>query len=220
MPACGFMARWGPMNAGSYNPGRRGFFRESLGRIAGPVADLIESHLRPGSAQPYLRPPGALPEERFLDVCRRCGDCARVCPARAISLTSIVSGPAAGTPAIHPELAACVVCDGLLCTQACPSGALRPLEDPRQIRMGVARVRVDLCVRSAGEPCTLCVERCPIGTDALDFDDDGPPVVREAGCVGCGVCQLYCPTRPRAIVVLPVRAADGLQGPPSEATLA
>ena len=60
-----------------------------------------------------------------------------------------------------------------------------------------------MCVRSHGESCTRCVDMCPMGSDAIRFDDNGPPTVLADGCVGCGVCQLYCPTTPKAIVVSP-----------------
>jgi len=96
--------------------------------------------------------------------------------------------------------------------------------------MGVAEVYASLCVRTSGEACTKCVDLCPLGPAAIRFDDErarpnlpepqasacatspdsepkadnlNPPTIVHDGCVGCGVCQLYCPTTPKAIVVRP-----------------
>jgi ferredoxin-type protein NapG len=52
-------------------------------------------------------------------------------------------------------------------------------------------------------PCDLCVRTCPIkGAISLERGADGrmTPVVHEA-CVGCGVCEMACPTEPAAIVI-------------------
>ncbi|MEK6675756.1 MAG: 4Fe-4S dicluster domain-containing protein [Planctomycetota bacterium] len=151
----------------------------------------------------YLRPPGAISERDFLTTCLRCGACLDACPVVAIFPLSAEAGDAVGTPVIDANKAACVVCDGLQCTHVCPSGALIPLLDPKVIRMGLAVVDETYCKRSLGEPCTICVDRCPVGPSAIAFPNDGPPTVLAAGCVGCGVCQLYCPTSPKAIVVEP-----------------
>lgn len=182
---------------------RRGFFRHAIARLVQPIAELAEnlSTSRPDAAR--LRPPGAIDEATFLDTCFRCDQCAKACPADAILLLGRDAGNAAGTPVIDPDRAPCVVCDGLQCTQVCESGALVELTDPRRIRMGVAEVYEPLCLRTHGESCTVCVERCPMGTDALRFEGDGPPIVYSSGCVGCGVCQNVCPTTPKAIVVRP-----------------
>jgi len=60
------------------------------------------------------------------------------------------------------------------------------------------------------DPCDLCVLQCPIGSTALVLvpltDEAGAPTGRftpevRAGCVGCGVCEMICPTEPAAIVV-------------------
>ncbi len=150
-----------------------------------------------------LRPPGALPEREFLDTCARCGACVDVCPADAIVPLESGDQAISETPVILPDHAACVVCEGLECMKACPTGALRLVDAPEQIRMGLARVSTAACVRSHGKACSICVDRCPMGSRALRFTGAGPPEVLDDGCVGCGVCQEYCPTTPRAIIVEP-----------------
>lgn len=57
------------------------------------------------------------------------------------------------------------------------------------------------------EICDLCVRECPIkGAITLDPMSDDPndkrrtPVVHQP-CVGCGLCEMICPTEPAAIVV-------------------
>ncbi len=182
---------------------RRAFLREAAKRLIGPVVDLFEGRSPPRVTPTLLRPPGAIDETRFLDTCRRCGACVDICPAEAIFPLAQSATGAAGTPVIDPELAACVVCDGLKCTTVCPSGALLPLTAPEQIRMGLAEVDWAACVRSHGEACRICVDQCPLGETAIRLAGAGPPEVHPTGCVGCGVCQLVCPTTPRAIVVRP-----------------
>ena len=59
------------------------------------------------------------------------------------------------------------------------------------------------------ELCDLCVRECPI-RDAIRLEplSDDPndkrrtPVVTDK-CVGCGMCEMICPTEPPAIVVVP-----------------
>ena len=92
--------------------------------------------------------------------------------------------------------------------KACPTGALQ-LVPATDIDMGVAEVDVQICVRSEGEDCQICVDKCPIGPRAIDIlrgdpsESEGDVKVYTDGCTGCGVCQMYCPTEPRAIVVRP-----------------
>ncbi len=192
---------------------RRRFFRDAVSGLIGPLADYLEGQTdrwgREMPEVPWLRPPGAIAERDFLDTCYRCGACVDACPASAITPLRSPDDELSETPAIRPAAAACVVCEGLQCTHACPSGALLPLDDPHLIRMGIAEVNASACVRSRDESCTECVDKCPLGPAAIRFNDEGPPEVLpplvggEGGCIGCGVCEFYCPTTPKAIVVKP-----------------
>lgn len=190
---------------------RRRFFREGLARLVNPVARIVQDRL-PISlpvTRVTLRPPGALIEAEFLDTCFRCGSCADACPANAIALMQSREERLQGTPYVDPDRQACVICDDLACMKACPSGALRRV-DRFEIRMGLAEVNHDLCVRSRGENCRICVERCPLGDVAIGVESAGriaiiDPDPSGKGCTGCGVCQQYCPTKPaRAITIVPV----------------
>ena len=200
---------------------RRDFFREGLKDLFDPFRKLVSSRIeRIHTSAEYfaaaegahsgeavergrtLRPPGAIDEEHFLDRCQRSGHCVSACPVHAIQIIT-EDGPLKGTPRIEARNQACVVCDGLWCMQACPSGALVPV--PREhIHMGLAEVRHDICVRTTGEECQVCVDKCPLGRRAIEIPYFGSRVeVRAEGCVGCGVCEMECPTEPRAIVVRP-----------------
>ena len=199
---------------------RREFFREGLKNLFDPVRKFMAQRiegirvphelLRSGEGDPagdpsprILRPPGALDEDHFLERCQRSGQCVTACPVHAIQVIEVEEGLRKGTPRIDPQSQACVVCDGLWCMSACPSGALSPV--PREeIHMGLAEVHHDICLRTSGEECQICVDKCPIGRRAIEIPYYGARVeVKTDGCVGCGVCEMECPTDPRAIVVRP-----------------
>ena len=180
-------------------------FRLGPKKLMEPIAEYIEERLNVSFPvdRTVLRPPGALPESEFLDTCYRCGNCVDVCPAQAIKPMTREDVERAGTPYIDPDLAACVLCDELACMKACPSGALTLVTDRKDIAMGLARVDPYLCLRHVGEECTICIDKCPIGTDAIDLSDGMEIQVNAHGCVGCGVCQFHCPALPKAIVIDP-----------------
>jgi len=191
--------------------------------VAGPLEDVIKqlsamdletdaavAHQKSKVAQPPtpppfslmiatpIRPPGALPEQKFRETCSRCGECVKVCPVQCIKIDS-TGLKGAGAPYIDIDSAACVLCDGLLCMNKCPSGALVPTPIG-QIDMGTAHWHEQTCLRTIGEGCTICVDQCPIGEVAIVLDD-GKVKVIEDGCTGCGVCQNKCPTGPKSITV-------------------
>ena len=210
---------------------RRNFFRQGLKELlrplqnmAGPLEEVIKqlgaldleaeavaNHQAKKSQPPAaadagkavsipIRPPGALPEQKFRETCSRCGECVKVCPVQCIKIDSTgVKG--AGAPYIDIDTASCTLCDGLLCMNKCPSGALvpTPIGD---IDMGTAVWNESTCVRTTGESCTVCIDVCPIGEMAIVLDGNTIKVIND-GCTGCGMCQNRCPTRPRSITVKP-----------------
>lgn len=200
---------------------RRRFFRIGLSELLRPLASVagpltrvarelgkLDDIGKPAPARTipldvWLRPPGALPEQDFRDTCSRCGECVRVCPASAIKL-DISGGHGHGVPYIDADAMSCVVCQGLKCMGVCPTGALLPTSI-NDIDMGTAVWREQICLRSNGQACTICIDKCPLGSAAIELIS-GRVAVNPHGCIGCGVCQHECPTSPKSIYVIPIAA--------------
>jgi len=191
---------------------RRRFFRLGLSELLRPLATAAKplermvhqiAQLDQPQARPevWLRPPGSLPEAQFRQTCQRSGDCVRACPVQAIRLDRAKAG---GVPFIDADSAACVVCSGLQCMSVCPSGAIRPTSI-NDIDMGTAVWHSSTCLRTSGQSCTICIDKCPLGSAAIELKADRV-AVNPLGCIGCGVCQLECPTDPKSIVVIPIAA--------------
>ena len=185
---------------------RRTFFQQAFTRLVQPVAEYLDTQIGPHlpAEKTWFRPPGALPEATFLETCSRCGNCVESCPADAIQSLQSGQSHLDGTPYIDPNYQPCVVCDSLECMQVCPSGALQSLA-AHEIRIGLAAVNYDTCLRSDGVDCRDCVDSCPIGGNAIRFNAEERVEILSAGCVGCGVCQYQCPTNPKSIVVQPIQ---------------
>jgi ferredoxin-type protein NapG len=190
---------------------RRAFFRRGLREFLAPLADALEQKIedvRRSVSLPvmptFLRPPGALDEAAFLDACSRCGVCVSACPAHAIKLDPDRKR-AGGAPYIVAEAMPCVVCSTLECMTVCPSGALVPTPIAK-IDIGTAVWTESSCKRTTGEPCTICVDECPVGEVAIRLAEGKVQVIEE-GCIGCGVCEYRCPTSPRSVKVVPKRFA-------------
>ena len=139
-----------------------------------------------------------------------------MCPAQCIKIDP-TGGRAGGAPHIVPSDMPCVMCNGLLCMHACPTGALVPIPI-QDIDMGTARWREETCVRTIGENCTICVDQCPMGTAALELNGNRV-VVKDDGCTGCGVCEHYCPTNPKSIVITPRDARGDDRGDTTSGTV-
>ena len=206
---------------------RRRFFREGLRELLKPLADAadpiteamkhFDRSLSPAGASPrratartvsldyWLRPPGALPEQQFRDACSRCGECVAACPAHCIKIDH--SGQQGhGVPFIDVETMPCVVCDSLACMNVCPTGALVPMP-LNEIDMGTAVWHQESCLLTQDQHCTICADQCPLGEAAITIEAQRVEV-KPAGCIGCGICEHYCPTSPRSITIIPKAAKE------------
>ena len=189
---------------------RKDFFREgplSLLRAFFEGSKNEETTIQKSSMDgPILRPPGAKMEVDFLNLCKGSGLCAEVCPANAILLLPEESDTSRFTPRIIPSESACVLCDDLSCMKSCPTSALKMI-DIHQISIGIAKVEKETCISWNGkdESCKACVTSCPVGENAIKIKSEsekiGPTIAQ--GCIGCGLCEFYCPVYPKAIQVFP-----------------
>ena len=189
---------------------RRSFFREALSRLAQPVAEYVDAQI--GAFIPaekaLLRPPGAIPEDEFLDTCVRSGACVNSCPAQAIQPIDRHDPDRAGTPYINPDYQPCVVCETLECMNVCPSGALQKLT-VNEIQIGLAVVNYDIVPSNT-------IHRLPRLRRQLSNRRSvrfGLTLITglrscQSGCVGCGVCQYHCPTARKSIRVEPRKAVE------------
>lgn len=175
---------------------------------------IIEKNEPPDEAV-VLRPPGSLlPDENFLEKCSSCMDCVSACAPGAIFQLEHPSGKA--IPVISPTRKPCVLCEDIPCAAACPDGALILPPSAERIRIGIAKVNPRTCRTFHGHVCDACFQACPFPNAAIMMVG-GRPIVGSGACTGCGLCELACPERPRAIQVIAERhLVPGLRVPRSE----
>jgi ferredoxin len=170
----------------------------------GPVASEPEPITHAGAGnydRPYFRPPGAVREAEFLEMCSTCRKCVDVCPEYCIVPAQSHMGAPVGTPIMFPNDAACTLCGD--CMDVCPSGALVPVPADF-VRIGLAHISEQTCIAYTSEHCSLCHEACPVVPNAVRFPDDffgTSPWVDADACTGCGLCVKPCPTSPKSVEV-------------------
>jgi MauM/NapG family ferredoxin protein len=188
---------------------RRHFIGALIAGLMGLLGLLIgrrKAHARSGFE---LRPPGALPEDEFLDACARCFKCGNVCPNGCIKFHGTSEGARqAFTPYIKARERACVLCGE--CAAVCPTGALKPFDANRQgwaesVEMGIARVNKGMCYSYHGRTCGACYQACPLAGTAMKIGVFETPIIQPEHCVGCGICEQACLHLPQAIRVIPAK---------------
>ena len=193
---------------------RRGFVAACAtgAALPGAYAAARVAGLAPAKVK-LLRPPGAVAEKDFLDLCVRCGACMKVCITNGLQPVIFEAGVAGVfSPKLVPRTGYCEY-NCKLCGEVCPTGAIRPLDLAAKQKAVIGRAVFDesLCLPYAeGEPCIVCEEHCPVPEKAIKLDempmvdDDGrpwilqKPRVDEDLCIGCGICEKVCPLEGQA----------------------
>jgi len=157
-----------------------------------------------------IRPPGALPEAAFLNICLRCGLCMKACPTNGLQPCVLEAGlNGVWTPRLIPRIGGCEKnCN--LCGRICPTSAIRrlPLEEKTYVKMGTAVIDRSRCIAwEQDKVCLICDEACPFNAisslnERVRESTLLRPFVDERLCTGCGLCEARCPIEgPAAIEV-------------------
>lgn len=193
-----------PLEEREFN--RQGFLTEGYKQVLGLATVLFEDRIErvTGHNKKFIRPPGAIPEEEFLQKCTKCGLCVEACPNRALRIADGNQGIFnLGYPYLEVAERPCVLCEKLPCIEACADGALMPIRHD-EIFLGKVHIDRDRCNAWQGEHCVNCEYGCPV-PGAIIFRDK-KPYIDPSVCVGCGICIHACVEMPSAISFVPKRS--------------
>jgi ferredoxin-type protein NapG len=202
-------------NSQESSPSRRRFLTETLPAAAGALvlAVGLVGHQRSAKALPLyaIRPPGALPEEKFLAACLRCGQCVRAC---AENLRQDKSRTTASPAALTPPL-------GEFVSQLAELGENAPVETAVPT-LRLAEFGEDIASGTPYfipriSPCRMCedmpcVNACPSGAlnkklASINEAKMGLAVLVDQenclNCLGlrCDVCYRNCPAIDKALTL-------------------
>lgn len=194
--------------------GRRAFLVTGA-VLAATAAAHAQDHMHGGFAEVIdkksperserLVPFGAGSVKNFYNHCTACQLCISACKNGVLRPSSDLEHfmqPVMGyeNGYCRPECTAC--------SQVCPAGAIKPVtvEQKQTIRIGVAKVNLDLCLPAQGkDSCGNCAYHCPSGAIRMVRQPGSRnqiPSVVEDRCIGCGACENLCPSRPISAITV------------------
>ena len=139
-----------------------------------------------------LRPPWAIDESLFIEICTNCGECISQCP------THIIKQARANYPVVDFKSGECLFCEQ--CVDACkPKALLKTTQNkPWSIK---ASIKQDVCIAYQGVECRSCYDPCEAKAIKMPPRLGGIsiPVLNTDNCTGCGACFSICPVSAIAI---------------------
>jgi polyferredoxin len=194
--------------------GRRAFLVTSV-VVAASAAAHAQDHMHGGFAEVLdkkaperserIVPFGAGSVKSFYNHCTACQLCVSACPNHVLHPSSDLEHLL--QPYMSFENGYCrPECNA--CSQVCPAGAIKPVtvEQKHAIRIGVAKVNLDLCLPAQGkDSCGNCAYHCPSGAIRMVRQPGSRnqiPSVVEDRCIGCGACENLCPSRPISAITV------------------
>ena len=165
------------------------------------MVDLARRGFFRGRPRPRaeIRPPGARPEDEFIDRCTRCDDCLKACP------TGILIRGDGGYPTVDFGIGECTFCGD--CVAACQPQALARRDEgvawPYQAWIG------DACLPRQGVECRVCGDFCDVRAIRFAPRLGGSPLpeIDPEKCTGCGACYAPCPTNAIRVRMAPPASA-------------
>jgi len=203
--------------ADNVDQGRRAFLVTSA-VVAASAAAHAQDHMHGGFAEvtpkkapersERIVPFGSGSVKSFYNHCTACQLCVSACPNHVLHPSSDLEHLL--QPYMSYEDGYCRP-ECTACSKVCPAGAIKPVtvEQKQTIRIGVARVNLDLCLPAQGkDSCGNCSYHCPSGAIRMVRQQGSRnqiPTVSEDRCIGCGACENLCPSRPISAITV-----DGL----------
>ena len=166
----------------------------------GGLAEL-EDKVAPARQTP-LTPPGSLSFDHFAQHCTGCQLCVSECPNEVLRPSSDLMHLM--LPVMSYEHGHCRP-ECTRCSEVCPAGAIFKVDkdEKSSIQIGHAVWIKKNCVPITDEvECGNCARHCPTGAiEMVPLDEENEespmvPAINEAACIGCGVCEYVCPSRP------------------------
>ena len=135
-----------------------------------------------------LRPPWAVDESLFTEICTNCGECISQCP------THIIKHARASYPVVDFTSGECTFCN--ICVETCKPHALlkSAQKKPWSIK---ASINQDVCVAHKGVECRSCYDPCEARAIMMPPRLGGIsiPIISTDNCTGCGACFSVCPVQ-------------------------
>lgn len=160
---------------------RRAFFRRP--------ASLKAQPLKRGTRLPQ-RPPWALNESLFTDLCTPCNECISVCDEE------IIFKGDGGFPEIDFNRGECTFCEA--CVDVCEPHALLKQKESKPFYFNI---KIDeSCLAKKQTHCQSCKDVCDTRAITMPWPKDvsfgaiQTPVINIEDCTSCGACISTCPS--------------------------